>query len=151
MNVRELKRMAFASERTPRSMFFIIMGNPIPLARPRFSKDGHVWDSQKPQKLVVGLDLIKQLGSLPKFEDALSVDFKFYFPLPTRLSIEHEAKLKGSPHKKRCDLDNCIKMYLDCSIGVLFEDDCLVSTINASKMYDDGKSPRTEMIITELF
>lgn len=143
--------MAYASERSPRSMFFSIPGTPLPLARPRFSKDGHVWDSQKPQKLIIGLELIKQLGSLPRFDKALSVDFKFYFPLPGHLSVEKYEATKGKPHAKRCDLDNCIKMYLDCSQPILFEDDCIVATISASKMYDDGKSPRTEMTLTEIF
>lgn len=150
MNIQDVKRMAFASERAPRTMHFVIPGIPIPLARPRFS-GGHVWDSQKPQKLIIGLMLADQLGSLPLFSGALEVAFTFYFPMPKRLSAKHNLEMRGTPHKIRPDCDNIIKLYLDCSNGILFKDDCMVVTLHAKKVYDDGNSPRTEMIITELF
>ena len=141
--------MAFASDRSPRSMFFVVKDTPIPLARPRMTGGGRVWDSQKHQKLIIGLSLTNQLNGLPLFEGALEVDITFYFPMPKRINEIRRAAMRNTPHIFKPDIDNCIKMYLDCaSNGILFEDDAIIATIHSKKLYDDV--PRTEIVITEI-
>lgn len=150
MEESEVIKRAHGSERTtptpPRTMTFVLQGTPIPLARTRMSGD-HCYDSQKHYKLTIGLALAAQLKSSNLFSGPLQVDFIFYFPMPNRLTGSKKESKMGKPHIFVPDLDNCIKMYLDCSNKILFKDDCSVWKINATKVYGD---PRTEMIITEI-
>lgn len=148
MNLLDARRIAFASERSPRTMHFIIEGNPIPLARPRMSKDGHVWDSQKAQKLIVALELQRQFKNHPLFTSALGISLLFYFDMPTRLSKKSKDSTIGKPVMKRPDTDNLIKFYLDCANDIIFTDDSIVTQIYAEKLY--GDHARVEMIIGEL-
>jgi len=140
------KTIGFASERTQRRKHFKIDDVPIPLRRARFTGT-HCWDSQKQQKMIIGLALQSQLADEPLFEGPLDIDILFYFPISKRLSKENQLIYKDKPHIFKPDLDNLIKMYLDCSNNILFKDDCIVSTIHARKLYG---IPRTEIIITEL-
>jgi Holliday junction resolvase RusA-like endonuclease len=122
---------------------FFIEGIPVPLSRPKFA-NRHCYDVQKHAKLGIGILLLQQLKDEPMFKGILDVEFLFTFPI-AKSNIKK--KLDGKPHITKPDLDNCIKMYLDCASRVLFLDDCIVSSIKARKIY--GK-PGTFMIITEL-
>ena len=140
---------AFASERSTatRTNHFIIYGDPIPLQRPRMSGT-HCWDSQKQQKMIISRSFTTQLADGPLFQGPLSVEFLFYFPLKKRMTPKKKLEMTGTAHIFKPDLDNLIKMYLDCSSdSILFKDDATVAQISAKKLYGD---PRTEMIITEL-
>lgn len=148
MNPFDSTRIAFASERSPRTMHFIIEGDPIPLARPRMSKDGHVWDSQKAQKLIVALELQRQFKDHQLFTSALGVSLLFYFDMPTRLSARNKVGTLGKPVVKRPDTDNLIKFYLDCANDIIFTDDSIVTQIYAEKLY--GDHARVEIIVGEL-
>lgn len=148
MKSNDALKVAFASERTPRSLMFVIEGNPIPLQRPRMS-GSHCWDSQKQEKMIISLDLADQLDDEDLFAGPLEVDFTFYMPMPKRASMESKMKTIGKHHTTRPDTDNLIKMYLDCaSNGILFKDDCLIAIIHAKKIYD--VEPRTLIMITEI-
>lgn len=130
-----------------RSMQFIFKDNPIPLARPRFSHH-HAWDSQKQKKLHAGIQLVTQFGDSPFFKGPLIVEFIFHFSLPSRTTAASKIRRMGTPHITTPDLDNCVKFYLDCSQGILFENDCMVVQIAAKKIY--SQPPHTIMIITEM-
>lgn len=143
--------IAFLSERNihvpPRSMTFVIEDIPIALRRTRMSGT-HCWDSQKQEKMIIGIALTQQLKSQPLFTGPLQIDITFHFPIKGRVSKEYREKKTGSPHMNKPDIDNLIKMYLDCaSNGILFRDDCLVASVNARKIYGPAK---TEIIITEM-
>ncbi len=141
--------IAFGSERQHRSMHFIINDTPVALARCRMTGNGKVFDSQKQQKMIIGLSLAAQLGSKPLFTGPLEVDLKFFFPISKSKSPKHRLEQRGKPHIFKPDIDNCIKMYLDCaSGGVLFKDDAIIATIHSQKIYDD--IARVEILITEL-
>lgn len=142
--------VAFGSERCPRSMHFIINDQPIALARCRMTGSGRLFDSQKQHKMIIGLALASQLGSKPLFSGALEIELRFFFPISKAHNTDKKKSLlRGKPHTYKPDLDNCIKMYLDCaSNGVLFKDDAIIAAIHSYKLYDD--TPRTEIIITEM-
>lgn len=56
------------------------------------------------------------------------------------------AKLWGlTPHISKPDLDNLEKFYLDCSTGIIWDDDAQITFCSSAKMYDEN--PRTEMEI----
>lgn len=143
----DVNLIAFASERAPRTRIFHIDGIPAPLARPRFA-NGHVYDSQKDQKFLIGLKLKEQMENERLFDGPLEIDLTFYFPFPPRSSPYRKAARPGSPHIKKPDLDNLIKMVCDCAANnILYKDDCIISACYARKMYG---TPGTELIIREL-
>ena len=129
-----------------RTMSFLIRDTPIPLQRPRMS-GSHCWDSQKQQKLVIGIQLTTQFHDSALFEGPLLVELNFHFPFPKRMTAKQRIDNNGMPYIGKIDIDNCIKMYLDCAIGILYKDDATVTEIISKKVY--GK-PHTQMIITEL-
>jgi len=120
---------------------YIFTGIPIPLNRPRFAR-GIAYDDQYLIKRAKRFELRKQhLGDY--YTRPVQVELIFYMPIPI-------VYRKQTPqyHIKRPDTDNMIKFYLDVATEVLWQDDCIVAVINASKIYD--QVPRTVMTITEL-
>ncbi len=118
---------------------YIIPGNPIPLARPRLSKNG-VWDSQKHIKFDIGVYLKFLHKNNPLFVGPLHLIITFFMNPPK--------KNKNIWHITRPDLDNMVKFYMDVANGILYEDDSMVARITATKMYH--AESRTEIIIEKL-
>ena len=127
-------------------MLYVIPGNPVPLARARFSKHKKVYDSQKSQKMFDGITLQGQhQGEV--LIGPLHLDIKFFMPIPSSASKRKREELGGQCHVSRPDTDNMIKYYLDIAVEAgLLIDDCLVSVITARKIY--GKEPRTEFTLS---
>ncbi len=124
---------------------YIILGDPIPLARPRIGNLGRtMWDAQKQIKFAWGIQLQTQHESRPHFTGPLHLQLDFYLASPQA----KKAKLLGQYHAIRPDLDNLIKFVLDVANDILYEDDCCVASITSSKRYD--ALPRTEIIISKL-
>jgi len=120
---------------------YIIQGNPIPLARPRFNGK-YVYDCQKKEKAAIASVLRLMHGALPMYEGPLLMTIRFFMRIPK------SGKVGPLWHSKRPDLDNMIKLYSDVAIGIIYEDDNQISAIDAAKIY--GYDPRTEITITEL-
>jgi len=110
---------------------YVIKGKPVPLARPRFVGK-HVYDEQKQEKILFGWELRAQNPSFEVCE--IRMEIEFCMPI-CGCSKKQTAEMVGRPHGKRPDLDNLIKFVLDASLGILFEDDSLVSEIVARKVY----------------
>ena len=122
---------------------YIITGNPIPLQRPRFSPiSKRVYDSQKDIRHLHACELRLQYGTTLPIHHPLHVDLTFYMPIP-------QSKRKKIPpaHITRPDLDNLIKWILDIATGIIYDDDALICSISAKKIYDTN--PRTEIIIAK--
>lgn len=126
---------------------YVLLGNPVPLARPRFSQ-GHVWDSQKQHKQKALLDLQKQHGELALFAGPLSLEITFYLKMPQRSTQRLREKMVNEHHITRPDLSNLIKYVEDVCTGIVYSDDCLITEIVATKCYDF--EPRTEFTIRML-
>ena len=127
---------------------FTIQGNPISLNRPRFSL-GKIYDSQKQEKLLVGLILKSQLIS--SLVGNLSMDIKFYFPISRAVSHKKQKELRGTFRGVRPDLSNCIKFYEDVMQNVgIYKDDAQIVEITSQKLYDDGAGPRVEITLRQL-
>lgn len=69
----------------------------------------------------------------------------FYMPIPKSLSKKKSEKLECSWHDKKPDLDNLVKMILDRSSGILFQDDNNIAKITATKKY--SKFPKIELCV----
>lgn len=118
-------------------MNYVILGSPVALARPRFaSSHKRVYDSQANMKLVHGIELSKQHGEAPLLSGPLHLDIKFIFAITRKKS-----QCCDKPYFCRPDLDNLIKYYADISTGIIYADDCIITSINASKVY--GSEPKT--------
>jgi Holliday junction resolvase RusA-like endonuclease len=126
---------------------YIINGNPIPLARPRMGQ-GHVYDSQKKEKLIYGLDLRNQHGHEDIHEGPIHVAITFFMKMPSNLSQSNKRELIGRYHFIRPDIDNLVKMILDCGNGVLWKDDAIIASLSAHKVY--SAKPHTKIVVIQL-
>lgn len=105
---------------------------PIPKGRPRFY-GGHAVTPEKTRKYE---KLIRDSWTHGIVEGkSIMVDIEFRIPIPQSYSKKKKAELEWTPHNKKPDLDNLVKAVLDALNGVAFEDDSLISDINASKTY----------------
>jgi Holliday junction resolvase RusA-like endonuclease len=123
---------------------YIILGDPIPLARPRHG-GGKTWDPQKQLKLAWSMQLQDQHYNKPFFEGPLHIDLIFFMPKP-KTSAKQTALLEGKPHYIKPDLDNCIKFVFDCGNNVLYKDDASIASMTAKKKYSN--TPRTLIQVT---
>ena len=121
---------------------FLIKGNPIPLARPRFGRD-HIYDSQKKEKYAYALQLRAQMKDKPLFEGPLLLTVEFGIKIPQK-----DHKKNSHPCIKRPDLSNLIKFIEDAALGILYKDDCIITEIRASKVC--AIEPYTKLILSAL-
>lgn len=128
---------------------YIIQGDPVPLARPRFSpRSKAIFDPQKSQKLFAQISLEQQHDNEPLFEGPVHIDMIFYMPAPKVISVKRKELLVGKYHIFTPDTDNCIKYVCDICVPIIMGNDCIVASINAVKLYD--MIPRTEFTIRQL-
>ena len=135
-------------------MQFILPGNPVPKHRPRFSRThacgtGHAYSDQSQEMAHLALLVRSQCGLVNPLTCPVSVKALFYMPIPKSLSNKRRLSLEGTPHYKRGDIDNFIKLALDVLVkaGNIIKDDSLVVEIHALKLY--SQKPRTEIAIKE--
>ena len=120
---------------------FVLNVPPIPWKRAGLRVNPgnpHFYDPQQKDKVNIGILLDRQRHQ-PIFTTALSVDMQFFF---------HTTKPKRL-HKLTPDIDNLTKFLLDVMTGIIYEDDCQVSSLTAHKKYTKDES-HTTIIITEL-
>jgi Holliday junction resolvase RusA-like endonuclease len=61
---------------------------------------------------------------------------------------KQKEKLLGTPDFYKPDIDNLIKMVLDCANKILYNDDAQITAIITKKIY--GDPPRTEFTLRTL-
>jgi Holliday junction resolvase RusA-like endonuclease len=98
-------------------------------------------------KLGIQLQLKSQHQYISPFDGPLQLDITFFMFTPNRLSKKKHFT-GGGPQSTKPDIDNLLKMLLDCANGVIIKDDALVATVIARKIY--SACPRTEFSITRL-
>ncbi len=129
-------------------MTYVLVGKPIPLARPRLGKT-HTYDSQAKLKEALSWEIMAQR---PKpfilTKRPLQLVVTFFMPFSKSWSKVKKDFWVGKPHNSRPDIDNCIKMLADVCNGLLYEDDSQISSIHARKIWAyDGK---TEFKLVEI-
>ena len=127
---------------------YIIEGEPIPLLRPRYSpRHNKLYDSQKNEKLILGINLRNQHQDRDPIDGPIRMDITFFMPVP-KTRLKEKKALMNTYHFYRADLSNMIKFYEDVAQDCgIFRDDCLIAEIFAKKIYGE---PRTEFTITTL-
>lgn len=127
-----------------------IPGIPVPQARMKHSNvRGFVttYDPKAKEKKLIRHVLQDYKSSLAFNYPRIS--FLFHMPIPKSIrkrdiDLYHSGKLK---HDKKPDVDNLIKLYLDCLDGIVIEGDQKVSLGPCIKVYHP--EPKTIMWINE--
>jgi Holliday junction resolvase RusA-like endonuclease len=119
----------------------VIPYTPIPKGRPRVTR----WGTYTPPRTV---EYAKKVADIARktYDKPIScpckMTFLFVMPIPTTLSKKKQEELIGKPHtKKTGDIDNLIKGCTDPMNGIVFDDDSLIYSIRAAKIY--GIEPKT--------
>lgn len=137
-------------------MLIVIPGDPIAQARVRFRRvangDAYAYDPQARDKAFIKRELEEKLKSqYPSFKPFKIPDLKFifYMPIPRYLAkaVRELAVQEKLRHVVRPDTDNIMKLYLDCLLKIIIEDDRSANILGAQKLY--SPRPRVEIIIYE--
>lgn len=109
---------------------------PEPKARPRFwAKNGRsgVYTPEQTRTYEQALQFVmKAQWQMKPLEGPLEVEVDFFF---TRPKSGQRKAIKD--HIKRPDLDNLMKAVFDAANGILWNDDCQVVRVTATKSYED--------------
>ena len=124
----------------------------IPLAQKRHRHIGkfvRVYDPSSKDKKSFASKLNKQWKK-KALNGNILLFVTYYMPRPKkhyRTGKFSNVLKKDAPeyHKIKPDIDNLIKLTMDASTGVLWEDDCVVVGVVAKKLYSEN--PRTEITI----
>lgn len=128
----------------------VIAGAPKPQPRPRLSKYG-VFDPAYQFKKTYEHQVRKQLpsGLLKDSGLVLGIDATFYMMIPQYAIKQKLAeKSENAYHTNVPDIDNLIKLMLDCLNEIAFSDDRQIAKICCEKKYSNN--PRTEIKITNI-
>jgi len=137
----------FVDSKKSKQYKYVLMGSPVPLARPRFAR-GHVWDSQGVIKQNFMDEIRYQHGKLPMLSGPIHADVTFFMAISSTASCKRRERMRGTPHIYRPDFSNMLKFIEDVCHGIVYKDDCIISSICGSKIYEED--PRTEIIFSEI-
>lgn len=129
-----------------RTFFVEIPGIPIPQQRPRLSKRG-VFDPQSKEKKVIKHTIYLQTKQITEPFKHPEVSFIFLMPIVNAVKDKLPSNNFFLRHEKKPDIDNLVKLYLDCLDGNLFFGDQQVSLGYCEKFY--SKTPSTFIKIEE--
>lgn len=123
---------------------FIVEGNPVPQARPRFTRQGHAYNSDKCKTYREHVALAAKTamcgrGPISK-KTPVRVLVAVFRARPKRTT-------NGDAPTTRPDIDNYAKMILDALNGIVFEDDSQVCEMTVLKKYG---LPHVRIIAEEL-
>jgi Holliday junction resolvase RusA-like endonuclease len=114
-----------------------IKGDPYSWAAPRVT--GRVTYNPKSRQK---RDYIWQVRSQYRekaLEGAISVDLRFFMPIPSSWSIKRKNRALNEEikHTSKPDIDNMTKAALDALKGIVFKDDNQICEIHAKKSYSE--------------
>lgn len=118
---------------------FTVDIEPIGKARPRMTRNGHVYTPKETREAELAISMAYELfrGRLIEKGVPVSLDVVAYFPIPQSWSnIKKMAVMDGDilPTKKP-DADNILKLVADALNGEAYEDDAQVVDMSISKRY----------------
>lgn len=128
-----------------------LSGNPIAKMRPRFCRNGRVFDAQSKEKRQTCLLIKKQMvfkHFLRPLESYIAVHMTFDTPIPVSWPKKRRKAVCGKPDKTRPDLDNFVKFYFDAMNELIYVDDNQIVELWCEKRYSD--EPKTKIQIFEL-
>lgn len=117
-----------------------IPGPPIPLQRHRHSGK-KTYDPQKKTKQTYQWHIKTLLNGLFPAHSAIKLVVEYHMPIPKSYSKKRVKECLLGPHSKKPDLSNLIKFTEDAFNSLVWEDDSLISEIEARKFY--STEPKT--------
>ena len=130
----------------------VLLGNPIPKGRPRFTRSGIAYTPPKTRAYEKRIATAAQarMGKNSPFAGALRVDVIAYIPLPS--SMRKKDKIAALSFKllpaKKPDIDNLAKAALDALNGIVWYDDSQICQLSIQKVY--AASGRLEIKVGEI-
>lgn len=141
--------VALASEPLRAPVTIFLLGDPVAVGRPRFTRAGIAYTPGKTRDNLAALRLAAQLEmgeSLP-LEGPLRVVALFAVRMPKVSRTRTNAMILGLiKPARRPDLDNLLKA-LDAFTGVVWRDDAQIVELRAEKRYD--KQPKVVITVTQ--
>lgn len=127
----------------------VLFGCPVAQTRMRMSNRGgfsRLYDPKAKEKESIRLQMMAQKPE--KLFEHPHISFLFYLPIPDSLSKKQKVELmtENYRHEKKPDVDNFIKLYLDCMDGIFFEGDQKISIGAAYKIYSENPRTVIEMV-----
>jgi Holliday junction resolvase RusA-like endonuclease len=127
-----------------------IDGDPEPQSRMKFTQIGgfgRAYDPKAKQKDQIR-NVLRSKADLHDYKFP-RISFLFMMPIPSGTSKKKLLEMQSErvKHIKRPDVDNLVKLYLDCMDGIVFERDEHVSLGLCVKVY--SSKPRTVICIRE--
>jgi len=123
-------------------IIFNVVGDPKGKGRPRFSrfsKFTKVYTDQQTldYETAIGISASQAMGSSQPLESPVEVFLYVRLPIPQSYSKKRsEACLNGSERpKKKPDIDNVAKVFLDAMNGIVYKDDTQVVSLHVNKVY----------------
>ena len=141
------KKLSSGLKFTTKNTKYTLLGDPTFMNSSRFM-GGRIGDISKRNKTRDGITLTSQHDEREFYKPPLKMLVLFYFRIPIRVSSKRSHMLSGDPHVSAPDVINCAKYIEEVSKGILFQDNCFISTIEAHKLYDEN--PRADFYIMEL-
>lgn len=131
-------------------MHLVIPGDPVSLSRPRFTRQGRVYDSQKQAKQIVQWIIKQQMYDkriLRPSSESLHVEVSYHTAIPNSWPQKrrNEVLKKSTPDQRKPDIDNYLKFTFDTLNEFIYQDDKQITSVSAKKRYSDN--PRTEIFI----
>lgn len=136
-------------------MKIILEGIPQSQTRMKFSSRGgfgRVYDPKAKEKEEIRHSINEYIAfNYPDHElfKHPKISFLFHMPIPKSIrKKDYEKYSRGLlKHEKKPDIDNLIKLYLDCMTNIIFEDDNAVQLGFAYKLYNTN--PKTIIFIND--
>lgn len=134
-------------------MHIEIPGNPLAQGRHRHrlltSGKVLVYDPQAREKYIIKREIERAImGQELESFNFPQVSFTFYMPIPIRMKKAEKVKAQTERlrHVNKPDVDNLVKLYMDCLMGTVLHDDRVISISGAIKLY----SPQPRVVISIL-
>lgn len=135
-------------------MKLILPGTPVAQIRMKYSGRngiGRLYDPRAKEKNQIKKDLRTLREDMPHFSmfEYPHVIFVFNMPIPKSIpkKLLHQYQSGRLKHVSKPDVDNFVKLYLDCMDGIFFMGDQKVSLGPAVKLY--SPIPQTRIYLTE--
>lgn len=135
-----------------RAVSIIIYGKPHGKGRARVTKKGFAYTPKKTkenQSYIQSLAIEAMTGK-EKLQGAITMELYIYAPIPVKFKkLERQLALDGKIRPiHRPDIDNVIKQVADSCNWIVYEDDCQISEIKASRHY--SLNPRIHVTFREV-
>lgn len=125
-----------------------VPGEPVAKARPRFTRNGHVYTPKKTAvyEQQIRLYAITAMRGKKILTGAVRLSVSAFFGIPKSWNLTQKAKAMSGAlrHTKKPDGDNVLKSVKDAMNGIVYADD---SQIDDSRIIKRYGIPRTEIIV----